>query len=345
MEHNPNKDHWELSDTYVEIREPFDVPISFKGGRQRLAYGNNRVFGPGTWGNSGRWIWDAVKVSVKFSGGFYDAYYGQTMAHEPSVFSLKHRHFYESYGFYGQYAFPGNLAGLVVEPFFMTRIDAHDTYAGEDGESGELNAYYAGARSYLEGLKGFDFDATYVKQSGDYGTDDLEASGYHVSVAYNIRNPKIRPRIAAGYTYASGDSDPNDGVHDTFDGAFGSRAKTYGRMNLFQWQNLKDAEVSVEVKPGKRFYLKAEFHSFWLAEKRDGWYLNAKEYRDKSGESGDDVGKEFDIAAVLKLPLGNEIQAGFGHFWPGQFAKAQASSDQASWVFLQWALGLSWSAL
>jgi hypothetical protein len=344
MQHNPNKDHWELSDAYLEIKEPFDAPVFLNAGRQRLAYGNNRVFGPGTWGNSGRWIWDAVKVSLKFSEGFYDAYYGRTMVHQPLRFSLSHRHFYESYGFYGHYAFPERYLGLVIEPFFMTKIDAHDTYAGEDGESGQLSTYYAGGRSCVKNLRGFDFDVTYVKQAGDYGTDNLDADGYNVLVAYNIRNVGARPRIGAGYTYASGDSDPNDGVHETFDGAFGSRAKTYGRMNLFQWMNLKNAEISLELRPAKWCYLKTEFHRFWLAEERDGWYLNAKEYRDKSGESGDDVGKEFDIALVLSLPLGNEIQAGFGHFWPHRFAEAQASSRQANWMFLQWTTAISWDA-
>ena len=81
-EQNCNKDPWELSDTYIEIKRPFDVPVHFKAGRQRIVYGDRRVFGPGQWGNTGRWIWDAVSISCRFEKGFVDAYYGRTIIRE-----------------------------------------------------------------------------------------------------------------------------------------------------------------------------------------------------------------------------------------------------------------------
>ena len=110
----------------------------------------------------------------------------------------------------------------------------------------------------------------------------------------------------------------------------------YGRMNLFHWKNLKDCQINLEIKPKKWLYFKAEYHQFRLAQDKDAWYLNSKEYRDKTGNSGDKVGKEFDILGKLKLFNGNELQFGYGHFWPDGFAKKQASSKQANWIFLQW---------
>ena len=56
IENNPNRDRWELGDAYLEVKKIFNLPVTFKGGRQKIAYGNNRVFGPGEWGNTGRWI-------------------------------------------------------------------------------------------------------------------------------------------------------------------------------------------------------------------------------------------------------------------------------------------------
>lgn len=29
-------------------------------GRQKITFGDNRIFGPGEWGNTGRWNWDAI---------------------------------------------------------------------------------------------------------------------------------------------------------------------------------------------------------------------------------------------------------------------------------------------
>ncbi len=42
----------------------------------------------------------------------------------------------------------------------------------------------------------------------------------------------------------------------------------YGRMNLFQWKNIRDAQVNLEATPRKDIPIEAEYHKFWLAEKR-----------------------------------------------------------------------------
>jgi len=107
-------------------------------------------------------------------------------------------------------------------------------------------------------------------------------------------------------------------------------------MNLFHWKNLEDAQINLEIKPCQWLSLTLGFHKFRLAEKKDGWYLNAKAYRDKTGASGDDVGRELDLVAVIDLPGNSQIQAGFGHFRPDEFVKAQASEKPGNWLFLQY---------
>ncbi|MCK4379446.1 MAG: alginate export family protein, partial [Deltaproteobacteria bacterium] len=91
MEHNPNEDRCELWETYLEIKNPFTLPLVVKAGRQRMFYGDKRVFGPGAWGNSGKWIWDVVKLTHPYKKGFVDVFYGRTMVHEPIQFSFNHR--------------------------------------------------------------------------------------------------------------------------------------------------------------------------------------------------------------------------------------------------------------
>jgi len=84
MEHNPHEDGWEPYDTYVKVKNLFNAPLAVTLGRQKIAYGNNRVFGPGQWGNTGRWIWDAAKISVGDKEHFLDAFYGRTQVHDPN---------------------------------------------------------------------------------------------------------------------------------------------------------------------------------------------------------------------------------------------------------------------
>ncbi len=335
MEDNPNKDQWELWETYLEVTRPADLPLAIKVGRQRIYYGDKKIFGPGEWGNTGRWMWDAAKLSYAFQGGFVDTYYGRTMVHEPVEFSLNHRHSYESFGVYGQYVADGFYA-LGFEPFFMSKRDDHESYTGEDGGTGNLDSYYGGLRIFKQDLHGFDGSLTYVRQFGHYASDDIRAYGYHGLLAYNVKHVGMKPRVSAEYSFASGDADPGDGRHETFDGAFGARDTMYGRMNLFHWMNLQDAQINLEIRPRDWFYLKAEFHKFRLAEEKDAWYLNAAQYRDKTGSSGDEVGREFDLVGKFDLPQGNSIQVGFGHFWPDEFAADLASGKEANWVFVEW---------
>ena len=344
QENNPYEDEWELYTTYLEVTQILDQPLSMKAGRQIISYGDKRIFGPGQWGNTGKWIWDAVKFSYKLGDGFMDAFYGKTMLHDSNQFSLNHDHGFESYGFYSRFKLPQRLLSIMVEPFFMTKKNDRDTYKGENGQWGDFDSYYLGSRIFRMNLNGWDADVTFIKQEGDLSDDDIDAYGYHALIGYNFKDIVFKPRISLEYSYASGDSDPNDGKKETFDGAFGARDKMFGRMNLFQWKNLKDAQINLEVKLKKGFYLTAEYHQFWLAEKEDAWYLN-KTYKDTTGNSGDKIGKEFDIVGRWDLPKGNQIKFGYGHFWPNEFAEKQASDKEADWVFLQWTYNFSYGLI
>ena len=346
-EFSPYTDELELWNTYLEIKKPYNIPFGIKAGRQQLCYGDHRVFGPGNWGNTSSKMWDAVKVSGYFRRGFVDAYYGRLMIHDPVRFSLNHRHFFESMGVYGHVLLPDALMGIGLEPFAMTKHDHRRHYKGEDGRLGSLDAAYAGARIYKKGFHGFDFDATYVREFGDFSHDTIRAYGYHLLGAYTIVACPWRPRVSVEYSVGSGDKNPKDGKRGTFDGAFGSRSKMYGRMNLFRWRNIRDAQISLELRPQqwKWFYCKAEAHKFWLDEKKDGWSMNPRLYRDKTGRSGDEVGEEFDFVCRFKLPRGNQIQAGYSHFWPNEFVKKVASDKQANWFFVQWQFRFNWKLL
>jgi len=347
METNPCEDQLELWETYLEIKKPYKWPVALRAGRQRIYYGDKRVFGPGQWGNSGRWIWDAVKMSFFIPKGFIDVYYGRTQLHEPTQFSLNHRHGFESVGTYSHITLPESLLSIGVEPFAMTKYDRHKRYRGEGGKLGDLKAAYAGIRVFKKNLHGFDLDVTYVREFGDFSDDTIQAYGYHLLAAYNFNTCPYRPRISLEYSVGSGDDDPKDGKRKTFDGAFGARDRVLGRMNLFRWWNIRDAQINLELRPKKWkwFYLKTELHKFWLDEKKDGWSLNPKRYRDKTGNSGDEVGKEFDIVLKFDLPKGHQIQAGYGHFWPDEFVKKVASNRQANWFFLQWQYTFNWKIL
>jgi len=334
--HHPDKDRLELFDAFVDIKDIFDTGLGIKAGRQRICYGDNRVFGPGEWGNSGKWIWDAVKLSWVFDRGFVDLFYGRTMLHQVNQFSLNHRHGFESLGAYAHFDVVRKKAfTFFVEPMIFTKADHHENYKGErGGEAEDLDSWYWGGRAHLK-IKGFEIGGTFLLEEGTFGGDDIDAYGYHAMAAYTLPIA-WQPRLGVAYSHASGDSDPRDGKNETFHGAFGATDALYGRMNLFGWSNLEDFEASVTVKPYDWLRIKGEVHQFKLADRRDGWSHNQKLYRDKSGNSGKKVGKEVDLMVTCKYFKDHTLMAGFGYFWPDEFAEKVADDVEASWVFLQW---------
>ncbi len=331
---NPQKDYLELYTTYIKFISPFGLPLDLKIGRQRIAYGDNRVFGPGQWGNSGRYIWDAAKLRLKRGRAFVDVFYGRNMIHEVKRFSLKHRHDKSTLAFYGHIPVDFGPVMNVFEPFAFTKWDWHDRFKGEKGTYGKLNLYYAGLH-WTGSWKLLDWNHTWIGMWGHHGSDPVSAYAYHVEGGVNFGRKGRRVRLYLAYSYASGDKNPKDGRNNRFDGAFGSVDKAYGRMNLFKWSNLEDTEGGAELF-FRRFKIKLEYHHFRLAQSRDGWSHNPSYYRDVTGASGKEMGHELDVVAHLKLSKWQEIQIGYGHFWPGEFVKELASSKEANWFFVQY---------
>ena len=61
---NPQEEFFEIYDLFFEYRELLKN-LSVKIGRQKIFYGDWRIFEQSQWGNTGRWTWDAIKISYK----------------------------------------------------------------------------------------------------------------------------------------------------------------------------------------------------------------------------------------------------------------------------------------
>ncbi|MBN2644730.1 MAG: alginate export family protein [Desulfuromonadaceae bacterium] len=337
-ENNSYEDHWELYQTYLELRNLPNSDWSLRAGRQSIAYGNNRIFGPGSWGNSGRYHWDAIKISWRHDQNFIDLLWGGHILHEPEQFSLHNRHAQYGLGSYSHFQLADNWA---IEPFYVLKTDEHDNYLGEKGNSDDLLCHNLGLRTTLD-AKNYFLDATVVNQWGHYGDDDIEAWGGHLKFGHHFKESTWHPDLSLEYSYASGDTDPEDGTHEGFMGVFGARDKMYGRMNLLDWSNLHDLQCNVELFPRKKMSLLMELHRFWLASGKDGWSLNGSLYRDKSGRSGSRLGDEIDLIFSCDLPLPKSsrndslmLMLGYSHFWPGPFVKNISDNSAADWFFAQ----------
>lgn len=314
QEHSTQKDLIDLHDCFVKYKHD---NLSITAGRQRIAYGDLRVYGPGEWKNASKWYWDAVKVSYKEDKNFLDVFYGKNILHDPHRFSLDHRDGYTGAGLYGHYVYRDTAA---IEPILAYK--KNDT---KNEVYNALETYYSGFRAYDEDFHSFFYDTLYIKSTGDYTKlnnqkVDIDALGYHLEGGYKLK--AIKTKVGMGYTYASGD-DPNSEERETFDAVFGASDKYYGRLNLFSWDNLVDKEIFAVYNGIPKAKIKLEYHKFYADEPTDKW----KTYKIAT-MTHDHYGDEFDIMATYAYNKNLDLLFGVGTFTPGDYIKEASTKDQ-----------------
>jgi hypothetical protein len=168
---------------------------------------------------------------------------------------------------------------------------------------------------------------------------DLNAFAVHVGAGYTFDTYWL-PRLGLAYNFGTGDDDPADHNIQTFQNLFPTNHKFYGQMDVFSWQNMHDLEVSLKAQPIKAVSLKAEFHAFWLASTDDVWYrangttavrpLNAL-----ARNASNYAGSEVDFLAQWNITKNVSVEAGYSHFFAGDYLADTGRADDADCGYVQ----------
>jgi hypothetical protein len=324
---SPFYDNLDVRQAYFEFSRINGTPVGLRLGRQVIAFADNRLFGPGNWGNVGRYWWDAARLYLDTGPARIDVLYGKRVVSEQT--RINQQHF--DYDMRSLYLKMKKLP-VRLDLFYVGRRDD----AGDDGEPRRIHT--AGVHINRHAGGRWDYGGTLALQFGTLGEDRIRAHGGNARVGHTFAGRR-KPRIAAEYSFASGDGDPLDGSHETWDGVFGSCGCLYGRMNLFSWKNMRDHQITFGIRPLRRLHVWVDFHDFRLASSTDAWYWrNGKPIRqDVTGASGSEVGREVDILAKWNASRHVELFAGYGRFFPAGFIeRTSAEAEPADWGFVQW---------
>jgi hypothetical protein len=199
-------------------------------------------------------------------------------------------------------------------------------------------------------LGNFDYTVEGAYQFGDFAptatSPRLNQDAFAVTVqgGYTFVNAPAKPRLGFEYAYSTGDSNPNDGTHGTFDNLFPTNHKFYGYMDFISWQNIQDARGIFQLRPCSRLSIALEGHGFWLADTHDYFYNVGGVPRTTGGYGihpnySNFLGTELDLIAGYALARFAQLEAGYGHFFNGQYIQqslaATGGSRDANWVYLQ----------
>ena len=365
-------DHFDLRQAYVEFGDPEAFPLTVKIGRQVLAYGDERLIGESDWTNFSR-TFDAVKLRWAEKKWSLDAFASTVVV--PTRFQYNQSDFANGTETHRNQIFSGLYFSTVALPcqttdLYLLHLSENQNPRYLPAARGDTSFFTMGFRikskpgyfapqapveppdgkSVADGKTpppppappkpiGFDYDAEFAFQNGELRGLDLTAWAVHAGVGYTF-DASWLPRLGLAYNHGSGDSDPNDADSETFQNLFPTNHKFYGQMDVFSWQNMHEIEASVRVQPLRTLSLKAEFHAFWLASTDDVWdrangATAVRPLTAQARNADSYAGSEVDVLVNWVACKNFEIQAGYSHFFAGQYLAETGTADDADFGYVQ----------
>ncbi len=122
-----------------------------------------------------------------------------------------------------------------------------------------------------------------VAQTGRWGTLDHRAHAFAVEGGFQPNATSAwlkrwKPWLRAGFSESSGDSNPNDKVHETFFQLLPT-PRPFARFPFFNLMNNQDINAALISRPHGRITISNEFHALRLSSAKDLWYLGGGVYQ------------------------------------------------------------------
>ena len=363
---NPDDDSMDLYQAYVTVGNHKEFPLSLKVGRQEMIYGDERLIGGSDFTNLGR-TFDAAKL--RWQNEWFGADFFTSKVVVPDNHNFNESNDYD--WFSGVYATTKKIPKQTTDIYFLSRNANNQAINFQTGQTGGLpsarDIYTYGIRmkSNPGDWGNWDYSTELMGQFGHFNDPllaaakrslDHEAFAAVAGFGYTWNKADYTPRLGLEYSFATGDSNPTDGKHTTFENLFPTNHKFYGFMDFISLQNIHDIRLLSSIKPLPRLTLQAEGHGFWLADTHDSFYNVAGARRGGIGSTSTGaaagsnyginpgyssyVGSELDIIATYAISPVAALQAGYGHFFRGDYIKESLSSNKvgstdANWVYLQ----------
>lgn len=360
---NPESDGpFDLHQAFITLGNHKEFPVSLKVGRQELSYGDERVIGAFDWNNIGR-VFDAAKLRWQNPYFAADLFSGRVIIPRDNHFNMPNDYDW----FSGLYLTSKLIPKQTTEFYLLSRNTSSKSPGVLVPATGPAILRGASARDiYTAGFRvkstpgefgGWDYSAELMGQYGHFndpgkpaGSDrslEHQAFAAYAGGGYTWTDVTYTPRVGLEYNFATGDSDPLDDKHETFENLFPTNHKFYGFMDLVSLQNIHNVRLMSSIKPLPRLTLQAEGHAFWLADTHDNFYAANGARRGGIAPTpgtgyginpsyGNYVGSEVDLISTYAIAPYANLQLGYGHFFRGDYIKSSLSaggSGDANWFY------------
>jgi len=360
---NPADDSpFNLYQGYVTLGNLKQFPVTLKMGRQTLSYGDERLVGAADWDNLGR-SFDAIKARYEGSFGWVDAFSSHPVLPNPQNFNEGNQYNF----FSGVYGSTRKLVPQFEAQLYFLADNVSSQSPSQSTSIARANSprdiYTLGTRwQSLPGQFGaWDFNGEFAGQFGNFqypsGTPGVVngqrlnqlAYSTHIEAGYSFKELSLKPRLAVGFNYGSGDDTASDQTHGTFVNLYPTNHKFYGGMDFWSWQNMLNPYTALTVTPAKNLSLTLTYNLFWLATTSDFFYQANGGARTTGGygiqsQNGSFGGQEIDLIASYAVKNYLKLQAGFGHYFTGDYVNQAmgkvGGAHDSNWFYAQVSLSL-----
>jgi hypothetical protein len=311
-------------------------------------------------------VFDAARLHWRNSWINSDFFVSRPVIPEDDRFNVSN----DDEWFSGFYATLSKLPKNSLEFYFLSRNASPNAVKAEPSpqipQPSARDVYTLGFRlkSGVGEFGNWDYTLESAGQLGDFRdaragapTERLDHQAYMVSAqgGYTLSQAAGKPRLGLEYDLASGDSNPHDNKHETFDNLFPTNHKFYGYMDFISLQNIHDVRGIFQIKPLPRLSLAVEGHGFWLADTHDSFYTVGGVARGGTASTpgtgygvnpnySNFVGTELDIIGGYAVTRFAQLEIGYGHFFVGDYIQSSLSapsrgSRDADYVYVQTTIG------
>jgi hypothetical protein len=318
--------------TAANMRDSFDFrqayldfhvrQVSFSAGRQELKFGDERLVGIADWPNVGH-TFDGFDLRIGnkdrldlFSASIVEIYPTALDMHAGGL------NFHGAYGSINTW-----LPRTTIEPYAFIKAMPH--VVSQQTTGGTETEMTTGLRVAGNAPAGFDYVAEGALQRGSYSNDSIHAGAAYVKAGYTAAYIPWKPRLQGEYDYATGNPHRNPDRIGTFDQLYPSAHNVLGLVDLFGWENIKQARANLNLHPLSNLTVTLQQGFMSVANTSDGVYngIGAEFLKPPTATgffASDSIGHEFDASMKYVIHDHILVQSGVGHFSPGALMTANA---------------------
>ncbi|MGV1097973.1 alginate export family protein [Thiovibrio sp. JS02] len=232
-----------LDNAYVNVKNLLNLPVEGTFGRQNVIYGSGFVLLDGQSQFASTSIYfDGVKLrwnltdKVMLDGMYLKDQENNTSNNYNPGSSSTTGGSGDDITLSGLYLTAKSCPIIGQQEFYA--LNRHDEWVGKD-------IWMYGARFSDKLANGFDYSLEGAIQTGDATeTLDQDAYGLKLDAGYTFKDLAWKPRLYAGYSFMSGDSNANDGDNEQWDVFYGGWPQ-WGDLLAWKYLNLATANSSL----------------------------------------------------------------------------------------------------